>query len=150
MDPLTEAIRSMVQDDVERGVSQKETFDCQRCGMSKRVAGSKDYGHIRLCNDCVLVYARRCFSQTDLQVDDFLNDPVPEEEHKIHREVRDSHIDGVVAEEEEHVREAHSEEADSTELDALRLRVEELEGAMDTVWDMLQTLKMNKPRFFRD
>ncbi len=48
-------VEQMRLDDIEENPDcEHEFFTCDACGDTKSLAGSVQYGHHRLCNDCVL------------------------------------------------------------------------------------------------
>jgi len=53
---ITEAMRLIAEDDRERGIDREAPFICGACGHQRSMAGSVDYGGIRLCNDCATGY----------------------------------------------------------------------------------------------
>ena len=53
---MQQVVNQMVLDDLEENPDcANEYFDCDCCGKNKSLAGSIQYGHYRLCNDCVLL-----------------------------------------------------------------------------------------------
>jgi len=53
---MQEVANQMVIDDMEENPElANEYFACDCCGKSKCLAGSIQYDHYRLCNDCVLL-----------------------------------------------------------------------------------------------
>ena len=79
-DPLEEGVRSLKEEDLKKGVPPGKEFQCRRCQKMKMCAGSKKYGDIALCNDCVLVYARALFAETDLGIEAFMSRPLGKKE----------------------------------------------------------------------
>ena len=49
-------VEQMKLDDIEENPDcEHEFFQCDACGNMSSLAGSVQYGHHRLCNDCVLL-----------------------------------------------------------------------------------------------
>ncbi len=49
-------VEQMRLDDIEENPDcEHEFFTCDACGDTKSLAGSVQYGQLRLCNDCVLI-----------------------------------------------------------------------------------------------
>lgn len=52
---MQQVVEQMRLDDIEENPEcENEFFTCDACGGIKSLAGSVQYGHYRLCNDCVL------------------------------------------------------------------------------------------------
>lgn len=52
---MQQVVEQMRLDDIEENPEcENEFFTCDACGDTKSLAGSVQYGHYRLCNDCVL------------------------------------------------------------------------------------------------
>ena len=52
---MQQVVEQMRLDDIEENPDcENEFFTCDACGGTKSLAGSVQYGHYRLCNDCVL------------------------------------------------------------------------------------------------
>ena len=51
---ISQNIRSMVDDRVERGIDLSRTMRCDSCGQEKSPAGSSLYGAYKLCNECLI------------------------------------------------------------------------------------------------
>ena len=52
---MQQVVEQMRLDDIEENPDcENEFFTCDACGRTKSLAGSVQYGHYRLCNDCVL------------------------------------------------------------------------------------------------
>ena len=52
---MQQVVEQMRLDDIEENPDcENEFFTCDACGSTKSLAGSVQYGHYRLCNDCVL------------------------------------------------------------------------------------------------
>ena len=52
---MQKVVEQMRLDDIEDNPeSANEYFQCDACGIDAPLAGSIQYGHYRLCNDCVL------------------------------------------------------------------------------------------------
>lgn len=53
---MQQVVEQMKLDDIaDNPDSETECFDCDCCGGYKSLAGSIQYGNVRLCNDCVLL-----------------------------------------------------------------------------------------------
>ena len=53
---MQKVVEQMRLDDIEDNPdSANEYFQCDACGIDAPLAGSIQYGHYRLCNDCVLL-----------------------------------------------------------------------------------------------
>lgn len=53
---MQKVVEQMRLDDIEDNPdSANEYFQCDACGQDAPLAGSIQYGHYRLCNDCVLL-----------------------------------------------------------------------------------------------
>ena len=53
---MQQVVEQMRLDDIEDNPdSANEYFQCDACGQDAPLAGSIQYGHYRLCNDCVLL-----------------------------------------------------------------------------------------------
>lgn len=56
IEEMQQVANQMIVDDLEENPDlADEYFDCDCCGKNKCLAGSIQYGHYRLCNDCVLI-----------------------------------------------------------------------------------------------
>ena len=53
---ITEVIRSLADDKVERGVDVTRPMRCDSCDVEKSPFGSSQYGAYALCNDCLLEF----------------------------------------------------------------------------------------------
>lgn len=53
---ITENVRSMTDDRVERGIDLSKAMECDSCASNKSAAGSSLYGAYKLCNDCLLEF----------------------------------------------------------------------------------------------
>jgi hypothetical protein len=51
---ITQVVRSLAEDRVERGVELNRPMRCDSCSQEKSPAGAALYGAYRLCNDCLL------------------------------------------------------------------------------------------------
>lgn len=51
---ITDVVRSLVDDRVERGIDLSRPMHCDSCDQEKSAAGSAQYGAYKLCNDCLL------------------------------------------------------------------------------------------------
>jgi hypothetical protein len=49
-------VRSLVQENIQAGVSSNTRAICHNCGHVKPLTGSVHYGRYSLCNDCALRY----------------------------------------------------------------------------------------------
>ena len=55
IEEMQKVVEQMRIDDIEDNPdSANEYFQCDACGAEAPLAGSIQYGHYRLCNDCVL------------------------------------------------------------------------------------------------
>ena len=53
---MQKVVEQMRLDDIEDNPdSANEYFQCDACGIDAPLDGSMQYGHYRLCNDCVLL-----------------------------------------------------------------------------------------------
>ncbi|MCD8377476.1 MAG: hypothetical protein LUB59_01665 [Candidatus Gastranaerophilales bacterium] len=56
VEEMQKVVEQMRLDDIEDNPeSANEYFQCDACGDDSTLAGSIQYGHYRLCNDCVLL-----------------------------------------------------------------------------------------------
>jgi hypothetical protein len=53
---IEEAMRIIIEEDRERGIDPRATFECERCRRPEQLLGSVLYGDIRLCNRCATTY----------------------------------------------------------------------------------------------
>lgn len=53
---ITDVIRSLTEDHVDRGVELSRPMRCNSCDMEKSPLGSSQYGAYALCNDCLLEF----------------------------------------------------------------------------------------------
>ncbi|MGH2443226.1 MAG: hypothetical protein ACRDFX_08690 [Chloroflexota bacterium] len=51
---ITKVVRSLADDQVERGVDLSRPLHCDSCDIEKPSAGSALYGAYKFCNDCLL------------------------------------------------------------------------------------------------
>lgn len=131
MDPLTEAVRSLRDEDLRKGVGRDQTVDCARCKTLKMAAGSKTYGDTILCNDCVLSYARACFVTPGLDVTGFARQEVPESERA-------------------EVASAESYEAAEREIEGdLETRMSNVEAQVQEIMDILEGMRKKNPKLFK-
>jgi len=136
-DPLEAAVRSLKEEDLAKGVSREPSLECTRCRQRKTPAGSKSFGLILLCNDCVLAYARACFAEPDLNIGHFLERPANFEREIHFHEEEDDRTDSIGSRE------------PGRRTGALEERISSLERAIDEIWDVLDVVRKNKPELFR-
>jgi hypothetical protein len=56
VEEMQKVVAQMKIDDIQDNPdSEHEFFQCDACGQEACLAGSIQYGHYRLCNDCVLL-----------------------------------------------------------------------------------------------
>lgn len=53
---ITEVVRSLADDHVDRGVDLNRPMRCDSCDVEKSPFGSSQYGAYALCNDCLLEF----------------------------------------------------------------------------------------------
>ena len=53
---ITEVVRSLAEDKVDRGVDLSRPMRCDSCDSEKSPLGSSQYGAYALCNDCFLEF----------------------------------------------------------------------------------------------
>ena len=53
---ITQVVRSLANDRVDRGVDLSRPMHCDSCDREKISVGSSLYGTYRLCNDCLLEF----------------------------------------------------------------------------------------------
>lgn len=53
---ITEAVRGLAADRVDRGVDINRPMRCDSCDVEKSPYGSSQYGTYALCNDCLLEF----------------------------------------------------------------------------------------------
>jgi len=51
---IMEVVRSLTEDQVDRGVDLNRPMHCDSCDLDKSPLGSSQYGAYALCNDCLL------------------------------------------------------------------------------------------------
>jgi hypothetical protein len=69
---ITQVVRSLADDRVERGVDLNRPMLCDSCGLEKQPAGSALYGAYKLCNDCLLDFTMALASGEVDNVADFM------------------------------------------------------------------------------
>lgn len=53
---ITDVIRGLMDDHVDRGVDLTRPVHCDSCDLEKSPLGSSQYGAYALCNDCLLEF----------------------------------------------------------------------------------------------
>ena len=53
---IEEVVRSLMDDQVDRGVDLTRPMHCDSCDVEKSPLGSTQYGVYALCNDCLLEF----------------------------------------------------------------------------------------------
>jgi len=72
MERIQGVVRSMQDDQVERGITLASPMRCDSCGGEKPSAGSALYGAYKLCNDCLLDFTVALASGRVSNVADFM------------------------------------------------------------------------------
>lgn len=53
---ITDVVRGLIDDHVDRGVDLSRPMHCDSCDLEKSPLGSSQYGAYALCNDCLLEF----------------------------------------------------------------------------------------------
>lgn len=69
---ITNVVRSLAEDRVERGIELARPMHCESCDLEKPSAGSALYGEYRLCNDCLLEFTLSLASGAVENVSEFM------------------------------------------------------------------------------
>ncbi|GEM_PF-1757783 len=56
---ITAVVRSLADDQVDRGIDLGRPMACDSCGEEKSPRGASVYGSYKLCNDCLLDFTLR-------------------------------------------------------------------------------------------
>lgn len=56
---IREAMRTLVDEDLERGVNPRSEMGCPACGERRSIAGAVAYEGVQLCNECATAYELR-------------------------------------------------------------------------------------------
>lgn len=62
VDRITKVVRSLAEDQVDRGVDLNRQMHCDSCGRDTSPHGSAMYGTYKLCNDCLLDFTLKLAS----------------------------------------------------------------------------------------
>lgn len=69
---ITRSIRSLIEDQVDRGIDLNRPMQCDSCDQERSAGGATVYGAYRLCNDCLLDFTLALASRRVESVADFM------------------------------------------------------------------------------